>query len=348
MSSARQAYVAIGFRASAKRRRGCAWPTSCACGTRPSGQRPRALASEALGSVRRRSASVTVWRARTITWPMTARAQNDLAAAATSWERALAKARKVGNTLLETTALDQSRRDQHGARPIAPRRSISTGKATRRPSGAGMSARPPTAVPTPAHSSSRTGSEPEERPAVHRRRAAGGAPARGQELRGVLRQLVAAHHRFAGALRRRPRRELAQAMAIAKERNFVDSIPSLLLDEGRVLVETGDYVVARDVFMQALASEGATSTAELLIDLGRVQALLGDTGAAADALARGARYRERHGGRRPAPPEPPPPAPWPMRRGGRKTRARRSRRRHACGPTICPTPRAWRRGPTWD
>ena len=75
-------------------------------------------------------------------------------------------------------------------------------------------------------------------------------------------------------------------MAIAHERKFVDSIPSLLLDEGRVLVETGDYVAARDVFMKALASEGATNTAELLIDLGRVQTLLGENAAAADTLAR--------------------------------------------------------------
>jgi tetratricopeptide (TPR) repeat protein len=108
-------------------------------------------------------------------------------------------------------------------------------------------------------------------------------------------QLLAAHERFTGRYAE-SRRDLEQAMTIAHDRNFVDAIPSLLLDDGRVLMETGHYEEAREVFTRALASEGATKTAEILIDLARVQALLGDAEHARETLARARQLPEAAGG----------------------------------------------------
>jgi tetratricopeptide (TPR) repeat protein len=108
-------------------------------------------------------------------------------------------------------------------------------------------------------------------------------------------QLIAAHDRFMGR-HEAARRGIAQALGIARERKFVDAIPALLLDDGRVLLQMGDYTGARDTFTRALASEGATEVADLLVDLARAQAMLGDMDTARATLARAGRLPEASAG----------------------------------------------------
>jgi hypothetical protein len=74
-------------------------------------------------------------------------------------------------------------------------------------------------------------------------------------------------------------------MTIARQRKFADAIPALLLDEGRILIETGHYVQARERIDEALTSEVATRTVELLIERARVDARLGDVDHARGVLA---------------------------------------------------------------
>ena len=215
----------------------------------------------------------------------TARAQDDLEATAEWLEKALASARTVGNTALEGTvytnlgvthnalgnrakALEYYRQSYE----LAERRGDERRAAYSRANAGALLIE--------------YGSEPDEGVRF---------------VEGALRvvrnrlddknfevfclQLLAAHARFVGQPAE-ARRHLAEALAIARERKFVDAIPALMLDEGRVLLQMGEYVRARDTFLQALGSEGATERAELLIDLARVHALLGDLDGAREALGR--------------------------------------------------------------
>ncbi|HWN87003.1 MAG TPA: protein kinase [Vicinamibacterales bacterium] len=215
---------------------------------------------------------------------LAARAQDDLAAAAASWEQALANAKAIGNTLLEgivyiNLGVTYTALGQRAKAIDFYRQSYETAE--------------------------RRG---DERTAAYSRANAGALlieygdqPDEGLRfIEGALRvvrrlddknfevfclQLIAAHERFTG-LYAESRRDLDQAMTIAHDRNFVDAIPGLLLDSGRVSLETSRYVEARDTFMKALTSEGATKAAELLIDLARAHAMLGDVTSARDALGR--------------------------------------------------------------
>jgi len=221
-----------------------------------------------------------------------ARAQDDLKAAADWWEKALASARAVGNPSLESTvytnlgvthtalgnrdkALDYYRQSYEMAERRGDERRAAYSRAN---AGALLL---------------EYGSQPDE-----------GVRFVEAALRVVRRpdigdtnfevfclQLLAAHDRFRGR-HDAARRGIAQALAIAHARNFVDKIPALLLEDGRVLMQTGDYVGARDTFVKALSSEGATEVPELLIELGRVRALLGDTAGAREALERAGRLPE--------------------------------------------------------
>jgi len=96
-------------------------------------------------------------------------------------------------------------------------------------------------------------------------------------------QLMAVHDRFVGQ-GTEARRKLADAMKIAQEFGLGDRLPSLLLEDGRTLMEMGEYVQARDAFDKALASEGGAKLTELHIELGRLRARMGDLGAARAAL----------------------------------------------------------------
>ena len=134
---------------------------------------------------------------------------------------------------------------------------------------------------------------------------------------------------------------------MARERKFVDAIPALLLDDGRVL--DGNRATtseARDTFDEALASEGATETAELLdragpashARLGRCRSARasGSPGRSALPEAIGGRHACRDCRR--------PRGEVAYAAGRHEAGAtRRSTRPRACGPTICPTPRASKR-----
>jgi tetratricopeptide (TPR) repeat protein len=253
----------------------------------------RRLSAEALAAFQGLGLRYGVARAQHYV-AMTARAQDDLVAAAASWEQALASAKAVGNTSLEGTvytnlgvthnalgnrgkALDYYRQSYE----MAERRG-------------------------------------DERRAAYSRANAGAllieygdAPDEGLRfIEGALRvvrrledknfevfclQLISVHYRFTGRYAD-ARAAIDQAIAIARERNFVDAIPALLLEQGRVRMEMGEYVAARETFTQALGSEGATEAGELQIELARVQARLGDAEAAASALEKAQMSPEANAG----------------------------------------------------
>jgi len=243
----------------------------------------RTLATQALKVFDERGLRYGLGRAQHYV-AMAARAQDDLPAAAASWEQALANAKAVGNTLLEATVY------------------INLGVTY---TALGQRAKAIDFYRQSYETAERRG---DERTAAYSRANAGALlieygdrPDEGLRfieaaLRVVRRlddknfevfclQLIAVHERFTGRYAE-SRRELEQAMTIARDRNFVDAIPGLLLDSGRVSLETGRYVEARETFMKALTSEGATKAAELLIDLARVHAMLGDIDSAREALGR--------------------------------------------------------------
>jgi tetratricopeptide (TPR) repeat protein len=253
----------------------------------------RALATRALGVFESLGLHYSVARAQHYV-ASAARAQDDLAAAAEWWEKALASAKGVGNTSLES-AVYTNLGVTHTALGNRGR-----------------------ALDFYRQSYEMAERRGDERRAAYSRANAGallleygGQPDEGLRfVEGALRvvrrlgdtnfevfclQLIAAHDRFVGR-HESARRGIAQALDIARKRNFVDAIPSLLLDDGRVLTQMGDYTGARETFLKALASEGATEVAELLVDLGRVHALIGDVDAAREALDRASRLPEAAAG----------------------------------------------------
>jgi tetratricopeptide (TPR) repeat protein len=96
-------------------------------------------------------------------------------------------------------------------------------------------------------------------------------------------QLVAARDRFSGRWAE-ARKGLAQALAIARERSLGDLLPSLLLDDARVLIEMGEYAQARDALSKAMAEGGASTATDPLIELGRLRTRLGEFDGAREAL----------------------------------------------------------------
>ena len=253
----------------------------------------RTLATQALAMFESMQLRYSVARAQHYV-ALAARAEDDLAGAAEWWERALASAQAVRNTSLEGTvytnlgvthtalgnrgrALDFYRQSYEMAERRGDERRAAYSRAN---VGALLL---------------EYGSRPDE-----------GLRFVEAALRVVRRlgdsnfevfclQLVAAHDRFLGR-NDAARKGLAQALEIARTRNFVDAIPSLLLDDGRVLMQMGEYIRARDTFVKALDSEGATEVAELLVDLGRVRALLGDVNGAREALQRARQLPEASAG----------------------------------------------------
>jgi tetratricopeptide (TPR) repeat protein/tRNA A-37 threonylcarbamoyl transferase component Bud32 len=205
---------------------------------------------------------------------MTADAQNDFAAAAASWEQALVNAKAVGNTGLEATVyinlgVTYLRLGQRGK--AVEYYTLSYQTAERRG---------------------------DERRAAYSRANAGAVLIEyGDRSDDGLRfieaamrvvrnledktfevfclQLMAAHARFAGRYDQ-ALDGVRKAMALARERKLEERFPALLLDEARVLMETGRYVEARDKLDEAMASQVAQDLSEVLIERARVDARLGD------------------------------------------------------------------------
>jgi tRNA A-37 threonylcarbamoyl transferase component Bud32/tetratricopeptide (TPR) repeat protein len=243
----------------------------------------RVLAAQALAIFEARGLQYGVGRAQQYV-ASAARAVDDLPAAAAALEKALASAKAVGNTSLEGTvyinlgvtytALGQRANAlvyYRQSYELAERRGDERRAAYSRANAGALLIE--------------YGGEAEE--GLRFVEGALGVVRRLQDknFEVFCLQIVAAHYRFTGRATE-ARRRIAQAMAIARERNFVDAIPGLMLDDGRALMQLGDFVQARDTFMKALASEGATETGELLIELGRVRARLGDFDGASEALSR--------------------------------------------------------------
>ena len=96
-------------------------------------------------------------------------------------------------------------------------------------------------------------------------------------------QLLAVHDRLTGSLAE-ARKGLSEALTISRERGFDDRVPSLLLDDGRTLMDMGEYQQARETFEKALSIGGAGTVPELRIEQARLRTRLGDFDGAAEAL----------------------------------------------------------------
>jgi len=96
-------------------------------------------------------------------------------------------------------------------------------------------------------------------------------------------QLLAVHSRLTGRLDE-ARQRLADALATARKLGFGDRVPSLLLDDGRTLVEQGEYGQALQTFEKGLADGSPGAALELRIELARLKTRLGDYDDAQRAL----------------------------------------------------------------
>jgi hypothetical protein len=74
------------------------------------------------------------------------------------------------------------------------------------------------------------------------------------------------------------------ALSIARERKLGERVSLLLLDEARVLMETGRYVEAGQRLDEAIDSRVSQEPSELLIERARIDARLGDVDRARDRL----------------------------------------------------------------
>jgi len=289
---ARTAYASVGWRAGEAQALLC-MADILRVGKPDERAQARALATQALDVFQSMGLRYGVARAQHYV-ALAARAEDDLPAAASWWEKALASAQAVGNASLEGTvytnlgvthtalgnrarALDFYRQSYQMAERRGDQRRAAYSRAN---AGALLL---------------EYGSQPEEglrfvEAALRVVRSLGDT-----NFEVFCLQLIAAHDRFMGR-HEAARRGIAQALGIARERKFVDAIPALLLDDGRVLMQMGDYTGARETFTRALASEGATEVAELLVDLARVQALLGDTDTARATWTRASRLPEASAG----------------------------------------------------
>ena len=213
---------------------------------------------------------------------LTVEAENDYEAAAASWEQALASAKAVGNTQIEAIVLinlgvTYLGLGQRGK--AVEYYTLSYQTAERR--GDGLRA---------AYSRANAGAVLIE----YGDRADEGL----RFIEGALRvlkdledrsfevfclQLLAAHARFTGRYDE-ALSGIRSALALAREHKVVARVSALLLDEARVLTETGRYVAARARLDEAMAGASAPN-AELFIERARVDARLGDVEHAREMLA---------------------------------------------------------------
>ena len=215
---------------------------------------------------------------------MAAGAQNDHEAAAASWERALLSAKAVGNTQIEAIVLinlgvTYLGLGQRGK--AVEYYTLSYQTAERR--GDGLRA---------AYSRANAGAvlieygdQPDEglRFIEAALRVVRGLEDKSFEV--FCLQLLAAHERFRGRYDE-ALSGIRSALTLARERKLAARTSALLLDEARVLMETGKYVAARDRLDEAMAVQVSQKPSELLIERARVDARLGDLDHARDMLAR--------------------------------------------------------------
>lgn len=97
-------------------------------------------------------------------------------------------------------------------------------------------------------------------------------------------QLTAAYHRYAGR-HGEAERELNRALALARERDLKDDIPSLTTDLARSRMELGDYDAARTLLADAVAAPSGTARTHARIRLGQTYVRLKDFDAAQRELA---------------------------------------------------------------
>jgi tetratricopeptide (TPR) repeat protein len=225
---------------------------------------------------------------------LTARAQNDFTAAAASWEQALESARAAGNTLLEATVY------------------INLGVAYL---GLGQRGKAVEYYTRSYQTAERRG---DERRAAYSRANAGAVLIEYGDrsddgrrfVEGALRvvrdlgdknyevfclQLQAAHARFTG----RYDEALAgvrATVALAREQRLPERVSALLLDEARILLDTGHYIDARNRLDEAMAIQVSEKPSELLIERARVDARLGDVEHGREMLARARELPESAGG----------------------------------------------------
>ena len=269
---ARRSYAALGSQPGEALAMLCL-ADSLRVGNREERVRARELAAAALGVFEQ--LGLQYGRARAEHYvALAARAQGDLMAAATSWEQALEHAKAVGNTLLEATVY------------------INLGVTYT------LLGQPGKALAYYTQSYETAERRGDERSAAYSRVNAGALlieygdrPDEGLRfIEGALRvvrrlqdrsfevfclQFMAAHARFTGHYAE-ARAGLADAMKIARDHQLASTLPALLLDDARVLTETGHYTEALALIEQASSSEAVTRPAELLIERARILAREGD------------------------------------------------------------------------
>jgi len=108
-------------------------------------------------------------------------------------------------------------------------------------------------------------------------------------------QLIAAHARFTGRYEQ-ALSGVRSALVTARERKLSEDVAALLLDEARILMETGAYVEARARLDEAIATGAAQKPSELLIERARVDARLGDVEHARQMLDQARALPESMGG----------------------------------------------------
>jgi tetratricopeptide (TPR) repeat protein len=221
-------------------------------------------------------------------------AQNDLATAASSWVEALANAKAVGNTLLEATTYNNL--------GVAYLGLGQRGKAVEYYTSSYEAAERRADQRRAAYSRGNAGAVLIEH---------GDRPEDGlrfiEAALGVVReledksfevfclQLIAAHARFTGRYEE-ALTGIRSALAMARERKLAERVSALLLDEARVLMETGRYVEAGQRLDEAMAVGVSQKPSELLIERARIDARLGDVDRARERLEKARALPESMGG----------------------------------------------------
>jgi tetratricopeptide (TPR) repeat protein len=226
----------------------------------------------------------------------TAAMENDFEAAAESWEQALASAQTVGNTLLEATVyinlgVTYMELGQRGKAVEYYTHSYQTAERRGDERSAAYSRANAGAVLI------EYGDRPEDglRFIEAAMRVLKNPQTEDKRLEVFCLQLIAARARFVGHYDE-SLQGARKALALARERKLPDLVSALLLEEARVLRETGHYVDARDRLDEAIAGQMSQKPSELLIERARVDARLGDLEHAREMLARARALPESMGG----------------------------------------------------
>lgn len=214
---------------------------------------------------------------------LTAGAQNDFAAAAASWEKALVNAKAVGNTLLEATVNINLGVTYLG---LGQR-----GKAVQYYTDSYEAAERRNDQRRAAYSRGNAGavlieygSRPDDGVRFIEAALRVARDLQDKSFEVFCLQLLAARARFTGHYQE-ALSGIRSAMTMARELKLAERVSALLLDEARVLMETGRYVEAGERLDEAIAISVSQKPSELLIERARVDARLGDVGRARERLA---------------------------------------------------------------